>query len=68
MKLRKTNAVFGLISTMLLFVHAISLATWMLSQGKIPKLSSAMPRALTMFFLVHAILSIIIFISSTNQI
>ena len=66
MKLRKTNAVFSLISTMLLFVHAISLAAWMLSQGKIPKLPSAMPRALTMFFLVHAILSIVIFISSTK--
>ena len=64
MKLRKTNAIFSLISTILLLSHAISLAAWMLSQGSIPKAPSAIPRALTMFFLVHAIISIILMASS----
>ena len=64
MKLRKTNAVFSLICTVLLLGHAISLAIWMLSMGNVPAAPSALPRALTVFFVVHAIISIILLIAS----
>lgn len=64
MKLRKINAVFSLISTALLMSHAISLAAWMLSRGSIPKAASAIPRGLTLFFAVHAIISIILMITA----
>ena len=60
MKLRKVNAVFSLISTILLLIHAISLAVWMLSRGIISKAPNSIPHALTMFFLIHAIISIIL--------
>lgn len=63
MKLRKTNAVFSLISTILLLGHALSLAAWMLSRGSISKAPSSIPRALTLFFLVHAVISIVLMIS-----
>ena len=66
MSLRKTNAVFSLISTVLLLGHARSLAVWMLSRGSVPKAPSALPRALTVAFLIHAILSIILIISANK--
>lgn len=62
MKLRKINAVFSLICTILLLDHAIFLAVWMLSQGSIPNTASAVPRILTVFFLVHAIISIVLMV------
>ena len=64
MKLRKINAVCSLISTILLLIHAISIAAWMLSQGRIPEVASAIPRTLTMIFIVHVIISIILMITS----
>ena len=64
MKLRKTNAVFSLISTALLFSHAISLGVWMLSQGSMPKASSTIAILLTIFFIIHAIISIILMATS----
>ena len=64
MKLRKTNAVFSLITTILLLGHAISLAVWMLSRDSLPKAPNALPRALTVFFVVHAIISMILMIST----
>ena len=66
MKLRKTNAVFSLITTILLLSHAISLAAWMLSRGAVSKAPSSIPRALTLFFVVHAVISIVLLIS-TNK-
>ena len=59
MKLRKANAVFSLISTVLLLSHAMSLAVWMLSRGAVPQAPHAIPHALTMFFLIHAIICIV---------
>ena len=66
MNLRKINAVFGLLATVLLLGHSISLAVWMLSQGAVPKAPEAMPRALTFVFVIHIILSIVLIIS-TNK-
>ncbi len=64
MKLRKINAVFSLISTVLLLIHAISLGIWMLSQGRIHGAPSAIAIALTVCFLIHAIISIILMATS----
>lgn len=66
MKLRKINAVFSLIATIFLFAHAISLAAWMLSQGVIPKMPGFASRAMTVVFVIHAIISIALIIS-TNK-
>ena len=66
MLLRKINAVFSLITTILLFAHAISLAAWMLSQGVISGIPSFVSRAMTVVFLIHAIISIALIIS-TNK-
>lgn len=64
MKLRKANAVFSLISTILLLSHAISLGAWMLSKGSFPWPTNAIPWALTVFFVIHAIISIILMATS----
>ena len=66
MKLRKLNAVFSLLTTILLFGHSISLAIWMLSQGVISKMPSFVSWAMTVVFVIHAILSIVLIIS-TNK-
>ena len=66
MKLRKINAIFSLISTVLLLIHAISLAAWMLSRGVISKTPSSIPLALTLFFLIHAIISIVQMIAANK--
>ena len=64
MNLRKTNAVFSLISTILLLTHAIYSGVWLLSRCSLPKAPSAIPRALTIFFLLHAIISIVLMVTS----
>ena len=64
MKLRKINAVFSLITTMMLFGHAISLAVWMLSRGRIPRGPATVSFVMTAMFVIHAILSIIILITT----
>ena len=64
MKLRKINAVFSLITTGLLLGHAISLGAWMLSKGSIAQAPSSIPHALTTVALVHAIISIVLLIST----
>jgi hypothetical protein len=64
MKLRKINAVFSLLTTLLLLSHAISLAVWMLSKGGIAKPGSVIPWALTASAVLHALLSIGIMIST----
>jgi hypothetical protein len=63
MKLRKINAVLSLAATGLLLCHAISLAVWMLSRGSVPVPASAIPHALTMVILFHALISIGLMIS-----
>ena len=64
MKLRKANAIFSLITAILLLCHAVSLAVWMLSRGIIPRPPSIIARSLTAFFVLHAIISVIIMIST----
>ena len=64
MKLRRINAYFSLITTILIFGHAISLAVWMLSQGRIPRGPVFASQLLTVFFVMHAILSIVILITT----
>ena len=65
MILRKTNAVLSLITTILLLGHAISIAIWMLSRGNIiPFGGHTLPKALVVFFVAHAIMSIIVLITS----
>ena len=63
MILRKINAILSLITTILLLGHAISIASWMLSRGKIiPFGGHALPRILMVAFVAHALVSIIIMI------
>ena len=64
MKLRKINAVFSLLSTILLMIHAIYFAVWMLSNCSIPMPPTPMSRALTVSFVIHAIISIVLMIST----
>ena len=67
MKLRKINAVFSLITTVLLLAHAISTAFWMLSRGKvIPFGGHTLPRVLVLAVIAHAIVSIVLMIT-TNK-
>ena len=62
MILRKINAVFSLICTILVLGHAISLAVWMLSQGAALRAPSILSRALTVAVAIHAILCIVLMI------
>ena len=65
MKLRKTNAVFSLITTILLLGHAISVASWMLTRGKIiPFGGHTLPTVLIYVAVVHTLLSIILMITT----
>lgn len=64
MSLRKINAGFSLITSALLFVHAIFLAVWMLSRGSVPNTEKFAPWILTGVTAVHALLSIGVMISS----
>ena len=58
MLLRKINAVLSLISTFLLMAHAIFLAVWMLSQGRIGITASYIPWILMGVMAMHAFISI----------
>lgn len=63
MILRKINAVLSLITTFLLLGHAISIASWMLSRGKIiPFGGHTLPKVLIWAFVAHAIVSILLMI------
>ena len=67
MKLRKTNAILSLITTILLLGHAISVASWMLSRGKmIPFGGHKLPQVLIWAAVAHALVSIVLMIS-TNK-
>lgn len=58
MLLRKINAVLSLVSTVLILVHAVFYAVWMMFRGSIAKLSSYPSRILVVLVIVHAIISI----------
>lgn len=65
MILRKINAVLSLFTTILLMVHAISIAFWMLSRGQIIPLGGhTLPNVLIGFFAAHALMSIIVLATS----
>ena len=64
MKLRKTNAVFSLLATMLIFGHAISIGIWMLSQGRTHRMPHSVSFVLLLVFVIHAVLSIILMATS----
>lgn len=65
MKLRKTNAVFSLITTILLLAHAISIASWMLTRGRIiPFGGHTLPKVLIWAFVAHTLVSIILMITT----
>ncbi|MBR6522016.1 MAG: hypothetical protein IKT47_05045 [Oscillospiraceae bacterium] len=63
MGLRKMNAGVGLLVTVLLLAHAISLAVWMLSRGAVPQMENYLPWILTGATVVHALVSIGLMIS-----
>ena len=60
MLLRKTNAVISLISTILILVHAIYYAVWMLFRVGIAKMSVYPSQILVVLMGVHAIISIVL--------
>ena len=60
MILRKINAGLSLLCTVMLMVHAISIAAWMLSRGGIPRAVNPMPWILIWVMVAHAILSIVL--------
>ena len=64
MLLRKINAVVSLLITVFLLVHAIYLAVWMLSQGRIDENAiDVVPWVLTGLTLIHAFISIDVVVS-----
>ena len=60
MLLRKVNAVFALVSTLLLMDHAIFQAVRMLSKGSVEQNASSLPRILFAVMMIHAIISIVL--------
>ena len=65
MILRKINATLSLITTILLLGHAISVASWMLSRGKIiPFGGHTLPKVLILAAVAHTLVSIILMISA----
>ena len=67
MALRKINAVTSLLSTLLLLIHAITLAIWMLSRGTIVINTGIMPWVLLGIMLAHAMISIDLAISAHSE-
>ena len=60
---RKINAVIGLLATVSLLAHAISIAVWMLSKGSVPRSMEFMSRVLVVFVLIHVFISVDIIVS-----
>ena len=60
MFLRKLNAGFSLLTTVLLLSHAIFNAAWMLSRGSFVKPAIPLPRLMFVVMMLHAILSIVL--------
>ena len=67
MSMRKINAVTSLLSTLLLLVHAITLAIWMLSRGTIVIDTGFMPWVLVGIMVTHALISIDLAISAHSE-
>ena len=67
MLLRKINAVFSLLSTVLLLTHAIIVAIWTLSRGHIAISAGIMPWVLVGIMLTHAMISIDLAISAHSE-
>lgn len=60
MKLRKINAVLALATTVLLLMHAISVAVWMFSRGKIiPIGGHTLPKVLIWVAVSHTVLCLL---------
>jgi hypothetical protein len=55
---RKINAGISLLTTLLIFTHAISIAVWMLSFGRIGRLPALLSWILAVCVLAHAFISI----------
>lgn len=55
---RKINAWLSLLTTVLIFDHAIFTSVWMISRGSIPKSADFLPWILTGLTVVHALISI----------
>lgn len=63
MKLRKINAVLALLTTVLLWVHAITVAVWMFSRGKIIPLGGhTLPKVLMWVAIAHMLVCIVLMI------
>ena len=60
MVLRKINAIFSLIATLLILDHALFLSAWMLSGGNITKSEDYMPWILVWVVVIHAVISIVL--------
>ena len=60
---RKINAWLSLLTTVLIFDHAIFTSVWMISRGSIPKSADFLPWILTGLTVVHALISIDLAIS-----
>jgi hypothetical protein len=58
MFLRKLNAVFSLICTILILDHSIFLSIWMVTRGGIEKTENPLPRILVICMILHAVISI----------
>lgn len=71
MKLRKINAVLALLTTVLLLAHAISVAVWMFSKGKIiPIGGHTLPKVLIWVTVAHVLvcIALMIFAHADNKI
>ena len=60
MLLRKINAVLSLLSTILVFIHAILLGVWMITKGAVEKVNTPLPWLLMWVVIAHAIISIVL--------
>lgn len=65
--IRKINALFGLLSTLLLLDHGIFFSVWMLSRGSIEKSGPLFSWILTIFMGIHVVLSVIVMITNTKN-
>ena len=64
MLLRKINAVFSLVTTVLLLYHAIFISVWMLSRGSIANNTSFLAWVLMGATVIHALISIDLAVSA----
>ena len=67
MKIKKFNAGLSLVTTFLILCHAIALAAWMLSMGRIMPKATQLPWVLTWITGIHAVISIFIMASELRN-